>query len=103
MEVWIDIMTISDYLMTMRSVNIAELKAKLSEYLRHVRSGHELTVLDRNTPVARLVPFDEGADRVRTRRPMRKHPSLQSVPLPPPLQLEFDIVDVLQAERQGER
>ena len=96
-------MTISDYIMTMRSVNIAELKAKLSEYLRHVRSGHELTVLDRNTPVARMVPFDDSADIIRTRRPKRKHPSIQSVPLPPPLRLEFDIVDLLQEERQGER
>ena len=89
--------------MTMRSVNIAQLKAKLSEFLRHVRAGHELTVLDRSTPVARLVPFDEGAGTIRIRRPMRRHPSIQSVPLPSPLQLEFDIVDLLQEERQGER
>lgn len=94
-------MTISDYLMTMRSVNIAELKAKLSEYLRHVRAGHPLIVLDRNTPVARLVPIDVEGGSVHVRRPMRKHPSLQSVPLPPPLQLEFDIVDLLHAERKG--
>lgn len=96
-------MTINDYVMTMRSVNIAELKAKLSEYLRHVRSGHELTVLDRSTPVARLVPFDEGAGMIRIRRPLRKHRSIQSVPLPPPLRLEFDIVDLLKEERQKER
>ena len=96
-------MTISDYLMTMRSVNIAELKAKLSEYLRHVRAGHELTVLDRSTPVARLVPMDAGAGAVRTRRPMRRHPSIQAVPLPQPLQLEFDILDLLLQERQGGR
>ncbi len=96
-------MTISDYDMTMRSVNIAELKAKLSEYLRHVRSGHELTVLDRSTPVARLVPLDEGAGMIRIRHPMRRHPSIQSVPLPPPLRLEFDIVELLKEERQKER
>ncbi len=96
-------MTRSDYLMTMRSVNIAELKARLSEYLRHVRSGHELTVLDRSTPVARLVPLGDGAGTFRIRRPMRRHRSIQSVPLPPPLQLEFDIVDLLLEERQGER
>jgi prevent-host-death family protein len=101
MEVWIDIMTISDYLMTMRSVNIAQLKARLSEYLRHVRSGHEVTVLDRDTPVARLVPIGAGGGSIQVRRPKRKHPSLQSVPLPPPLQLEIEIVDLLQAERKG--
>ena len=40
---------------------------------------------------------------IRIRRPMRKHNSIQSVPLPPPLRLEFDIVELLQEERQKER
>jgi prevent-host-death family protein len=96
-------MTTYDYIMTMRSVNIAELKAKLSEYLRHVRSGHELTVLDRRTPVARIVPCREGSGMISIRRPTRKYSSIQSVPLPPPLRLEFDIVDLLLEERQGNR
>lgn len=41
----------------MSEVRIADLKARLSEHLRSVRNGHTLTVLDRDTPVARIVPF----------------------------------------------
>ena len=41
----------------MREVRVADLKARLSEHLRSVRNGDSLTVLDRNTPVARIVPY----------------------------------------------
>ena len=38
-------------------MKIAELKARLSAYLRVVRAGGEIIVKDRDTPVARLVPY----------------------------------------------
>ena len=38
----------------MRTVNIATLKAKLSEYLRLARSGETVRILDRRRPVATL-------------------------------------------------
>jgi prevent-host-death family protein len=41
----------------MRSVNIAELKNRLSVYLRRVRSGEELLIRDRNTPIAKIIPL----------------------------------------------
>jgi len=41
----------------MRSVNIAELKNRLSAYLQQVRAGEELVIRDRNLPVAKLVPL----------------------------------------------
>lgn len=41
----------------MRSVNIAELKNRLSRYLGFVKAGEEIIIRDRNLPVARLVPF----------------------------------------------
>lgn len=44
----------------MRQVKIADLKNNLSRHLLHVRAGGDLVVLDRNTPVARLVPFDSA-------------------------------------------
>lgn len=37
-------------------VGIAELKARLSQYLARVQSGEELIVTDRGRPVARIVP-----------------------------------------------
>ena len=41
----------------MSDVRIADLKARLSEHLRTVRNGETLTVLDRDTPVARIIPY----------------------------------------------
>ena len=38
-------------------VKIAVLKSKLSEYLARVRRGEEVTVLDRNTPIALIIPM----------------------------------------------
>jgi prevent-host-death family protein len=44
----------------MRTAAVAELKAQLSRYLRHVRAGEEVLVTERGTPIARLVPIDRG-------------------------------------------
>jgi prevent-host-death family protein len=41
----------------MKSVNIAELKNHLSAYLNQVKSGEEITVRDRDLPIARIVPL----------------------------------------------
>jgi prevent-host-death family protein len=41
----------------MRSVNIAELKNRLSTYLTYARNGEVIVIRDRNLPVARLIPF----------------------------------------------
>lgn len=71
MAALMDIMTSRDYNVVMKGIGIAELKARLSEHLRAVRRGRTLTILDRNTPVARIVPVAEGPLEVRkaTRRP----------------------------------
>jgi prevent-host-death family protein len=44
----------------MRSVNVAELKNRLSKYLAFARQGEEIVIRDRNLPVAKLVPFSAG-------------------------------------------
>lgn len=49
-------MTICDYNIVMTEANIATLKAKLSHYLHRVRRGEEVLVLDRHTPIAKVVP-----------------------------------------------
>lgn len=82
-----------------RVVRIAELKARLSAYLRHMRAGESITVLDRDTPIARLVP-------VGTAAPLAVRPSrgrLHDVRLPPPLRLGRDILELLREERQHDR
>ncbi|HEY3171942.1 MAG TPA: type II toxin-antitoxin system prevent-host-death family antitoxin [Thermoanaerobaculia bacterium] len=86
----------------MKEVRIAELKAKLSEYLRAVRRGDSITVLDRDEPIARIVPFRKDGE-IRVRRPLPGAGRLGSVPLPPPLGIETDIVELLLEERQNDR
>jgi len=89
--------------MVMKTVGIAELKARLSEFLHEVRKGRSLTVMDRKTPIARIIPHQGEGDPLVVRRPLRRSKSLQSVPLPPPMKLDVDIVALLLEERQGER
>ena len=40
----------------MRSVNVAELKKRLSKYLTLVRAGEVVVIRERSLPVAKLVP-----------------------------------------------
>ncbi|HXM70533.1 MAG TPA: type II toxin-antitoxin system prevent-host-death family antitoxin [Thermoanaerobaculia bacterium] len=95
-------MTTRDYDVTMERVGIADLKAHLSRHLRRVRSGKALTVVDRGTPVATLVPFSQGAERLVIRPPSDPAP-LAEIPLPPPLAGAPDVVDLLLQERQMNR
>ena len=55
----------------MNAVRVAELKARLSEYLRRVRGGHEVTVLHRETPIARIVPYGTGDAALQVPAPRR--------------------------------
>ena len=87
----------------MKTVRIAEFKARLSEHLRAVRRGHPLLVMDRDTPIARVLPYVPEGESLTVREPAGKYPSLQRVPLPPPVQLPFDVVSLLLEERQVER
>ncbi len=51
----------------MRSTNIADLRNRLTQYLREVRAGEEIIVRDRQRPIAKIVPFtvdDDDADDV---------------------------------------
>ena len=49
----------------MRSTTIADLRNRLTQYLREVRAGEEIVVRDRQRPIAKIVPFtvdDDEAD-----------------------------------------
>ena len=41
-------------------VNISEIKNRLSHYLRLVRGGEEIEILDRKTPLARIVHVSQA-------------------------------------------
>jgi prevent-host-death family protein len=51
----------------MKTVSVSELKARISAYLRWVKRGGEVQVLERGVPVARLVPV-AGSDPGRRQR-----------------------------------
>lgn len=52
----------------MKRARIAELKNNLSRYLEHVRGGGSVLVLDRDEPVARIVPLPDAARGVEPTR-----------------------------------
>lgn len=98
-------MTRYDYLLTMsenreKSVKVAELKAQLSAYLRAARRGEAVTVCDRDTPIARLIPYGTVAEPLTSRAPTR---AWGSTTLPPPLGRPVDSLTALLEERQSSR
>jgi prevent-host-death family protein len=88
-------LTFHDYNMVMMTVRIAELKSRLSEHLRSVRKGRTLTVLDRNTPIARIIPYSE--EPIAIRRASRRARDLK-LPLAP--QSPTDSLAVLLDDRR---
>ena len=83
----------------MNRANIADLRAHLSQYLRAVRRGERVIVLDRSTPVAVIIPYEEWA-RVSVRPPRI---ALHSVQLPRRPIGKTDPVETLLAERRKGR
>jgi prevent-host-death family protein len=79
----------------MSDVRIADLKARLSEHLRSVRNGGTVTVLDRDTPVARIVPF--VAPTLEIRKAQRR---VRDLKLPPKPAKRTDSVAVLLEDRR---
>lgn len=79
----------------MGDVRIADLKARLSEHLRSVRKGATLTVLDRDTPVARIIPF--AAQPLEIRKATRR---LGDLTLPPKPSKRTDSVALLLEDRR---
>lgn len=78
----------------METISISELKARLSSELRKVRAGGEVVVLDRDKPVAMLVPYETEALEVR--------PPTKPLPRKPPrIRIAVDPVDVLLEERRS--
>src|SRR5579872_416262 len=96
------IMATSSHNLAMREVKIAELKSKLSEYLRAVRHGETISVLDRETPIAQIVPV-RAKTQLRIRKPAPGTPPLNKIPVPKATKRHTDIVALLLEERQLHR
>ena len=82
----------------MQTVKVSELKARLSGYLAQVRRGATVTVCDRRTPIARLVPFEGDAGGLEVREPVdvRGLPAATRIAL----RRDVDVVALLRADRE---
>ena len=72
-------MTTYDYIEVMKTVKIADLKSHLSAYLKEVRSGHELIVADRDTPVARISPIPREREKLQVRKALRPWATVRDI------------------------
>jgi prevent-host-death family protein len=88
--------------MVMKQVGIAELKSRLSEFLRVVQGGESITVLDRNRAVAHIIPILERSG-LRIRKPATGSPKPNKVSLPKSIAQKIDVVELLLEERQSHR
>ena len=86
----------------MKQVRIAELKSRLSEFLRGVQRGESIAVFDRNTAIAQIVPIRDRPG-LRLRKPAPGAPAPNKVQLPKPAQIKIDVVQLLLDERQSHR
>lgn len=80
----------------MSSVPISELEANLGDVLRRVKEGETVTLTDRDTPVARIVPMERAGSDLRVRPAQGRMSDLE---LLPPLETKSDIVELLIEER----
>tara|TARA_Y100000294_G_scaffold10467_1_gene9785 strand:+ start:573 stop:806 length:234 start_codon:yes stop_codon:yes gene_type:complete len=56
----------------MISASIRELTHNFSKYLKEVKAGERITVLERNKPVADIVPHNENVTRPGWKRKINK-------------------------------
>ena len=97
----------------MIQATISEVKNGLSAFLRRVKTGESVLVLDRRTPVACIVPVSRirevGAADVRLARleaagiVARERPGSPLEALGPPLESGADVLDALLEERRDAR
>ena len=80
-----------------QTAKVSELKAKLSAYLAQVRRGATVTVCDRQTPVAQLVPVAGDVGGLEVREPTDG----SALPAAPRIALKkrVDILALLRADR----
>ena len=56
----------------MKSVNIRELTHHFSSYLKMVKQGERIVVMERSSPVADIVPHNENVTSPGWKRPIQK-------------------------------
>jgi prevent-host-death family protein len=56
----------------MKTTAVADLKSRLSSYLRMVKSGEEILVTERDVPVAKIVPISEAGSQPESLRDLER-------------------------------
>lgn len=96
----------------MTTVSVSELKAHLSRYLREVRRGGEVQVLDRGRPVARLTGISDASETSRGEERQRLVQAgvlrpgtldADAVLNQPPLELASDLRSAVDEDREDRR
>ena len=59
-------------------VNIGVLKNELSQFLHKVRDGEEITITDRNEPIAKIIPLERPVVVVDMKRWLKDHPPIKT-------------------------
>jgi antitoxin (DNA-binding transcriptional repressor) of toxin-antitoxin stability system len=95
----------------MKQVSITDLKNKLSEYLRLVKRGEMVEVLERDVPIARIeaIPrmryprdiYIEEMERRGILKPPLRKPDPDFLKKHPPTPCSVDVVKILIEERGG--
>ena len=87
--------------LAMISVKIAELRNQLSRYLKKVRRGAEVVITDRDTPIGRLIPYenDERGEPFELIPPPKGYAGLSKMRFEP-TQYPLDIVELLVEDRR---
>jgi prevent-host-death family protein len=79
----------------MKQANVSQLKARLSGYLADVRAGETVTVKDRRTPIAQLVPYDDAVDDLHVVEAKDRMSKVKPVRL----KRRADVIDILRESR----
>lgn len=83
----------------MRSVKIGQLKNKLSAYLRLVRKGAEIIIMDREHPIARITPFEKNEEELTIIEAKEKDFSKIKKLSFPKTKVAIDVVALLREDR----
>lgn len=97
----------------MKTTGVADLKARLANYLKQVKSGNEILITDRGLPVAKLVPIDAAQKQDSRRQRLaaggllrlgkRRMPRSLLEPPKGPADIGKDVLSALLSERDEGR
>jgi len=88
-------MTISDYIWSMQTITVSKLKAHLSAEIKKLKKSGGVQIVQRDVPVARLLPMEESdaiSFHSRASKPFKI--------LPTTFEVDFDPVETLLEDRR---